>query len=64
MSGHRKFCELAAELDANPDYPQIAERLAAELAAEDAAREGRGVGLPGARVTTNEAALETTGLGR
>ena len=60
MTGHRKFCELAAELDANPDYPEIAERVAAE----DAARDGRGVGLPGARVTMNEAALETPSLGR
>lgn len=61
MSGHRKFCELAAELDANPDYPQIAERVATERTAEDAAREGRGVGMPGAGVTTNEAALENPG---
>jgi Helix-turn-helix domain len=39
MPKTRKFSELAAELDANPDYPAIAERVAAKLAAEDAAYE-------------------------
>lgn len=39
MPKTRKFSDLATELDANPDYPEIAERVAAKLAAEDAAYE-------------------------
>jgi hypothetical protein len=39
MPRHRKFSELEAKLDANPDYPAIAERVAARLDAEDAAYE-------------------------
>jgi hypothetical protein len=39
MTGHRKFSELQAELHAHPDYPAIAEQVAARLDAEDAAYE-------------------------
>jgi DNA-binding XRE family transcriptional regulator len=39
MTGHRKFSELEGKLDANPNYPAVAERVAARLDAEDAAYE-------------------------
>jgi hypothetical protein len=55
MTGHRKFSELEGKLDANPNYPAVAERVAARLDAEDAARE-----LNESRAPSTDA----TGLGR
>jgi hypothetical protein len=59
MTGHRKFSELEAGLDANPDYPAVAERVAARLDAEDAARGLNEPPTPSALPTT-----DATSLGR